>query len=144
MNSLEEWKEKLRAEGIRCTKQRVEILSVLVKHGKPLTAKEIYQQLEASEVNLRLSTIYRTLNKLEDNNLAKKLNIGNEESKFELIGAYHHHHLICRNCNQIIALDCPLQEYEKKLGTETGYKIQEHSIKFYGVCPDCQDGHRNI
>ena len=138
MNDLAEWKNKLRAENIRCTKQRMNILKVLVQQNKPLTAKQIHQQLEKAEINLRLSTIYRTLNLLEDKNFIKKLNINDQESKFELMVGVHHHHLVCVNCNEIVALDCPLQEYEDELSSETGYNIQDHSIKFYGLCPDCQ------
>ena len=65
MNDLAEWKKKLKDKGIRCTKQRVEILNILIKHSKPLTAKEIDKRLKETEVDLRLSTIYRTLNLLE-------------------------------------------------------------------------------
>lgn len=138
MEELAEWKGKLRAAGIRCTKQRVEILSILIKQSKPLTAKEIDKRLKEAEVNLRLSTIYRTLNLLEKEKFIKKLNMKDEESKFELV-TDHHHHLICRKCNEILALDCPLQEFETELAAETGYQIEEHSIKFYGLCPECQE-----
>ncbi|MGM0369863.1 MAG: Fur family transcriptional regulator [Bacillota bacterium] len=139
INNLEEWKEKLRTVGIRCTEQRLEILNILIEQTKPLTAKEIYNKLEVAKIKLRLSTIYRTLNKLEENNLVKKLDLNSEEGKFELIGEEHHHHLVCVACNEIIALDCPLEKFEIELSSETGYKIADHRIKFYGVCPDCQN-----
>ncbi|MBM7556512.1 Fur family transcriptional regulator [Halanaerobacter jeridensis] len=138
MDDLAEWKNKLKAEGIRCTKQRINILNILLEQSKPLTAKEIHQKLEDAEISLRLSTIYRTLNLFENKRFIKKLNINDQESKFELMGEVHHHHLVCVNCNQIVPLDCPLQEYEDELSSETGYQIQDHSIKFYGLCPDCQ------
>ena len=139
MNDLAEWKEKLKTEGIRCTKQRLDILKVLVQQKKPLTAKEIHHKLKDSKINLRLSTIYRTLNLLEEKEFIKKLNLADDESKFELLVGPHHHHLVCVNCNEIVALDCPLQEFEEELGAKTGYEIQDHSIKFYGLCPNCQN-----
>lgn len=139
MDNLAEWKDKLRAEGIRCTQQRVNILDLLLNQERPLTAKEIHQRLKEAEIELRLSTIYRTLNLLEENEFIKKLNITSKESKFELLTGPHHHHLICLNCNELVPLDCPLQEYEEKLSRETGYQVEDHSIKFYGVCPNCQN-----
>ncbi|MGM0501644.1 MAG: Fur family transcriptional regulator [Bacillota bacterium] len=137
MDNLAEWKEKLRVENIRCTTKRIEILRLLIEENKPLTAKEIYNALKEIGVELRLSTIYRTLNIFLEHDLAKKLNLNSEESKFELRGE-HHHHLVCVDCNQVVALDCPLQQFGEKLKSETGYKIKDHSIKFYGVCPQCQ------
>jgi Fe2+ or Zn2+ uptake regulation protein len=139
INNLEDWKNKLKTVGIRCTEQRLEVLNILIEQTKPLTAKEIYNKLETAKISLRLSTIYRTLNILEDNNLVKKLDLNSQESKFELIGEKHHHHLVCVACNEIIDLDCPLEKFETKLYSETGYKIADHRIKFYGVCPDCQN-----
>lgn len=144
MSDLAEWKNQLRAEGVRCTKQRIDILEVLLQQKKPLTAKEIHHKLKDSKIDLRLSTVYRTLNLLEEKEFIKKLNLADDESKFELLVGPHHHHLVCVNCNEIVPLDCPLKEYEGQLGAETGYKIQDHSIKFYGVCPDCQEKNSEV
>jgi len=34
-------------------------------------------------------------------------------------------------------LDCPLEGYEEELKEKTNYKIIDHSINIYGICPAC-------
>ncbi len=132
--------EELKDKGIRMTRQRRAIIDLLINTKKPMTANDIYTILSREDETLRLSTIYRNLNKFVDKKVVRKidLNIEKKENYFEFIQGEHHHHLICVKCNEIIPLDCPLQEYENEISKKTDYHILDHKIKMYGICPNCK------
>ena len=140
MNQKLDLEEELKDLGIRVTRQRLEILNLMADQNKPLTAAEIFDKLKKSNLKLRLSTVYRNLNKFVENNLVSKIEIkmDKKESYFELLQGNHHHHLICLKCGKIIPLKCPLKNYENKISDQTNYQIVEHRLKLYGLCPDCK------
>ncbi|GAB6098713.1 Fur family transcriptional regulator [Halanaerocella petrolearia] len=138
MDQLSTWKDKLRSKGIRCTKQRCAILEVLIDIKHPISAQDIFARLKEGRPKLRLSTVYRNLNYFVGENIVRKLKFDEHENKFELDEGNHHHHLVCLDCEEVVPLDCPLDKFDEELGTQTGYSILEHRMKFYGFCPECQ------
>ncbi|HLV09197.1 MAG TPA: Fur family transcriptional regulator [Halanaerobiales bacterium] len=140
MVDLANYKEKLIEKGIRCTEQRLAILKVLLEERKPLSVRDIFNDLKKKKQEIRLSTIYRNLNRFVNKGLVKKMELkpNKKEKYFELKDGNHHHHLICVNCGKIIPVDCPLKLFEKDLSSRTKYRILDHRIKLYGLCPKCQ------
>ena len=140
-NKIEIWKNKFRNKGIKCTRQRMAILEILLKSKYPLSAGEIHNQLKNNYSKLRLSTVYRNLNLFVDREIVRKisLNRDNRENKFELKNNnHHHHHLICLECGEIIPLSCPLKEFKEKIKSDTNYRLVDHNLKMYGICPECK------
>ncbi|AGB41569.1 Fe2+/Zn2+ uptake regulation protein [Halobacteroides halobius DSM 5150] len=138
MEQLLNWEERLKNKGIRCTKQRIAILKILITSDTPISAQEIFSQLDDSNSKVRLSTVYRNLNQFVAEGIVRKLNFADQKNKFELVDD-HHHHLVCLECDEVRPLECPLEQFDNQLSTKTGYKIIEHRIKFYGLCPKCQE-----
>ena len=129
---------KLQNSGLRVTEQRRFIYREFLLSSEPLSAGEVHKMLQKRGVKVRLSTIYRNLDKFLKKGLIRRLKYDSEEVHYEILENEHHHHLICVECEDIVPLDCPLSGYEKKLRKETNYKIVEHEIKVYGFCPDCR------
>ncbi|SFL94791.1 Fur family transcriptional regulator [Halanaerobium salsuginis] len=140
MNQSLNLEKKLKKLGIRVTSQRIKILELMAEQQRPLTAADIFARLKTDNPKLRLSTVYRNLNNFVAKNIVSKieLKLDKKESYFELLQGEHHHHLICLNCGQVVPLSCPLEDYESKISKETNYKIVEHRLKLYGLCPKCQ------
>ena len=126
--------------GLKKTKYRVNIIDILQKSRKLLSAQDIYEILINDKVKVNLSTVYRTLDKLTENNIINKIEIENEkQSLYEFNREDHHHFLICKNCNKIETIyHCPLHDYEKQIQEESGFQITGHKIEFYGYCKKCQ------
>ena len=140
MVDKQKWQELLKKKGLRITKQRLAILSLLEKSTRPLAAGKIFAALKKEFPDIRLSTVYRNLNEFEEKKMLRKFNLDFKKNKsyFELLTAReHHHHLICVSCEEIIPLGCPA-DYMSKLKEETGYDILEHKLKVYGICNKCQ------
>ncbi len=129
----------LENQGVRVTRQRRLILKELIDSLKPLSAAEIHRRLLKENSGIQLSTIYRNLKFFSSRGLIREFNLdrSRKEKFYEFIES-HHHHLICTSCGEIKCLGCPLEDYESELAERTGYQINDHNIKIYGLCPECQ------
>ncbi|HOG01144.1 MAG: Zinc-specific metallo-regulatory protein [Firmicutes bacterium ADurb.Bin248] len=141
-------KEKLDAgsalaqSGLRNTRPRAAVLSLLEASAAPLSAEQVYLALREKGVAANLSTVYRAIEALCEKGLAAKLSIpGDPRAFFEFSRAAHRHYLICLGCREIRSLErCPLAGYEKALEQETDYRISGHKLVVYGYCPACRGG----
>lgn len=130
-------KSELRELGIQHTRQRASILELLKSSKTPITINEIKEGLD---VDIDLSTIYRTLLLFEEKNLIKKTILQDPlENVYDYNRQIHKHHLICLKCKKIVNIDdCPLSDYEARVAKNTGFIIQNHQLELYGICPECQ------
>jgi len=131
---------KILGAGLKNTKYRVNIIELLSKTEELLSAQEIYKRLIKKHIRINLSTVYRTLDILVDNQILSKVTLDGEKQAFyEYNRDIHHHFLICRGCSKIIPVfDCPLHDYEEKLSKESGFIITGHRVEFYGYCEECK------
>jgi Fur family ferric uptake transcriptional regulator len=142
------WQEKIQGGGYRITAGREAILDVLSKSEGHLSAEEIYIKVHQQCPSIGLTSVYRTLELLADLGLVFKFDFGDRRARYELAegpkGAYHHHHLICTNCNRVIDyadfIDEEIEllnQTEKGLSQKYDFKITNHLIQFYGLCNTC-------
>lgn len=127
--------------GIKNTVQRQTIYSYLSNVSAPITAEHIYMALNQSESDaMNLSTVYRILDLFTKKGLVLKSNLTTDgKATYEMNHMEHRHHLVCVKCNSIVPIKgCPLEDYEKRLGESTHYKILEHHLEIMGICPECQ------
>lgn len=132
--------DKLKSNDLKNTKQRTAILNILEKNNQPVSAEDIYSSLKSQKLSVSLSTVYRTLETMAEKKLVTKLNMqDNSKALFEINHEIHKHYLICIGCKKIISImSCPLENYEEKLGKETGFLIEGHRLDIYGYCPECR------
>ena len=139
-NSYSSNRDLLKHFGIKYSRQRDEILSILRSYRRPLTAEKIYDESKQNVENLSLSTVYRILNTFVDKGLAIKTNLDVENrTLFELERHEHKHHLLCLGCSKMVQISsCPLKQYEKEIQEQMGYHITSHKLEIYGYCPECR------
>ena len=125
---------------IKSTKQRRLILSALQKQSIPETAENIYLAVKKEDDSISLSTIYRALEPFVNKGLVNKSDFSLSEKKmYEMNTKVHKHYLTCNICKKILTVKgCPLEEYEKQLSGQTGFKITEHHLNLSGICPECK------
>lgn len=131
----------LSENNLRKTKKRQAIIRILADSDIRLTAEEIFKACSASSP-LNLSTVYRTLTALTEKGIVIKTAEPDGRACFSLACTtedLHHHHLVCAKCRSSIDLgNCPMDEMNKKISSETGFVITGHSIELTGLCPKCQ------
>ncbi|MDK2800179.1 MAG: Fur family transcriptional regulator, ferric uptake regulator [Clostridiales bacterium] len=132
-------KKILTNQNYKMTKQRKAILQILSESDTCLSAEEIYLQAKKLNPSTCLTTVYRTIELLAENNLLNKVNFGDNKYRYEINSSLHHHHIICLGCKKMIEItECPVSRLEKNIKTQTQFKITGHRLELYGYCPDCQ------
>ncbi|MFA9399153.1 MAG: Fur family transcriptional regulator [Clostridiaceae bacterium] len=127
-------KNYLKENKIKITKARLSILEKLIKANNPLTAEEIYKELEGL---YDLSTIYRTLEMFEEKNIVIKLNLDDNKFCFKIKDTKHKHILRCSLCDREIEIDCPMIQVKEYIKSKTGFTMMEHEYIIDGVCEEC-------
>jgi Fur family transcriptional regulator, ferric uptake regulator len=137
---------RLLERGHKMTPQRWAIISIfLINKGRHLSADDVYGMLKETYPNNGIATVYRTLELLEEIAVLRKMDFGDGRARYEIADeeSHHHHHLVCTECGKITEFeDDLLDSLEQAIERKTGFKIRDHVAKFYGVCGDCQGGHR--
>ena len=136
-------KEELKQKGYKLTPQRRAIVDTIMgKEGEHLTAEEIYDEVKKSCPEIGLATVYRTILLLEELGIICKLDLNDGCSRYEMShrGEMHrHHHLVCNECKAVIEVqDDLLEELEGVIEGSYKFKILDHSVRFFGICKNCQ------
>lgn len=128
----------LKQKGLRLTQPRRVILDYIHDKGEHLTADEIIKHVHGKFPHVNKSTIYRTLELLENNECVFK-----SESKGRTVYHHaeegHHHHLLCRKCGKTI--DCEEDIFgpiEKSLQDEFGFHTKFKHVVMKGICKECR------
>ena len=141
-------KEDLKNKGYKLTPQRRAIVDTIVEsEGKHLTAEEIYDEVKKSCPEIGLATVYRTILLLEDIGILSRLHLNDGCSRYELVHSdetHRHHHLVCNECKAVFEVqDDLLDELEESIENKYGFKILDHSVKFFGICSECCKKHKS-
>jgi len=86
MSCEETFFKMLRERGFRLTPQREMVLSVMHQLDEFATAEEIFNQVSQMSSAVDISTVYRTLELLQDFKLAASVDTGDGQRRFELVG----------------------------------------------------------
>ena len=107
-----EFISKLRASGLRPTKQRLKICDVLFNREKTFhftindLARNISEQLNEK---ISLATVYNTVHAFKDKGYLKEISINSDKSYFDTNTSIHHH-FYDEDTNQLI--DCNQNDIE--------------------------------
>jgi len=124
---------------LRNTRQRSEILALLVEKPGPFSTQEIRSLI--GQKSCDPVTIYRVLENFERARIVRRCDFSDGIGRYELaVGNKHHHHLVCTGCRRVEDLDirdCPTQKLERSARAR-GYAEVDHSLEIFGLCPHCQ------
>jgi Fur family ferric uptake transcriptional regulator len=131
--------QKLRERGFRLTPQREVILSVLHEIEGLATVDEIYSRVQSHSASVDISTVYRTLDLLQEFGLVCAVDPGDGPLRYEFLGLHGPHlHLVCQSCGQVIGVDLQVaQEFCKRLHAEHGFQVALDHLSIPGLCADC-------
>ncbi|MBT8213356.1 MAG: transcriptional repressor [Acidimicrobiia bacterium] len=125
----------LRSQGMRITDARIQICEEIAeRHGEHLTATAISETVDANE-----STVYRTLEVLEQAGIVEHSHMGHGPAVYHLAEDSDHHHLVCERCGRAEAL--PAAAYEALVAgitAETGFVPTSRHFALTGLCSRCK------
>lgn len=132
----------LKSQGSKLTPQRMRIAETAFDTHHHFTAEDLYALVKKREPLVGRVTVYRTLEHLVQSGMVEELSIKKGVATYEHVAGHaHHDHLICTQCGKLSELRSKRLEAVKQEEAEAaGWVPQSHSLKVYGLCPDCKGG----
>jgi len=129
----------LSQEGYRVTQPRRAVIEAMCRARRSLDAHELLNRAKKLHADVGLATVYRTLDKLEEMGVVRKV---------QMDGSYHvvacedhslHYHLICEKCHSVTELAVEESGVNlEKLAKATGFKVKPSPIEVLGMCDECK------
>ena len=121
------------------TPQRLMIVSAIENSNDHISAEEIYSQVVDKYPNVNISTIYRTLELLEQLGLVTETDLGGGRVRYHPADKGHHHHLICQECGAVIDLDeSVLSPLKDALRRKYEFIADLRHLGIFGRCVKCR------
>lgn len=140
------------------TRARRAVLEAICAAGGQATPAQLLGLGRARQPGLGLVTVYRTLEILSGLGLVRKLHLDEGCSTYALSAAAmlhghgaahataaddathaHSHHVICQRCRRATEFaGCDMDLIVAAVETQTGYRVAEHWLEMFGLCPECQ------
>lgn len=131
----------LRDAGLKVTLPRLKILELLeTSETRHMTAEDVYKHLLDMGEEIGLATVYRVLTQFEAAGLVSRHNFDSGQSVFELDSGKHHDHMVCVKTGKVVEfVDPVIEQRQREIAKEHGWKMTDHSLVIYGVCPEAQE-----
>jgi Fur family ferric uptake transcriptional regulator len=139
---LADFKELLKKNGMKNTKQREVVIETLFNSNRHFTPEELYLLIKEKypTLNVGIATVYRTLNLLESSDMITSITFGTQGKKYEMGAKEHHDHMICSECGKIIEfVSEEIEELQQKIAKSHGFLLTEHIMQLHGICKECQE-----
>ena len=123
--------------GLKKTRQRMDVLKVLVNAKRPLTAEQIGYRLGKEAPNR--VTIYRTIETFAESGLVHRAYIHDRSRYYELgehcTDLQCHPHFTCTKCGSTRCMPGSTVGMVKGLGQ--GFVVHRQQVRIEGLCPRC-------
>jgi Fur family transcriptional regulator, ferric uptake regulator len=131
---------RLRARGLRWTPQRRVLLEVLAGIDGHVTGAELVERSRAADPTTTPSTVYRTLDVLEDLGLVRHSHGLAGRQEFHVDPPEDHGHLVCSACGQTWELDAAdVSAIVGRLRMDRGFEVAVDHLTIEGVCATCRE-----
>ncbi len=134
-----DWRTTLREKGYRLTPQRELILNAVDTLGHA-TPDEVLAEVRKQSDAVNVSTVYRTLEVLEELGLIRHAHISDRAPTYHSVRDHEHFHLVCRECHTVISVGPDvLQPLLDRLNADHGFTADVGHLTVFGTCQDCSE-----
>lgn len=128
----------LRDHGLHVTAQRLAVFAA-VAASPHITADQVLDEVRADIGAASRQTVYDTLNTLSDLGVLRRIQPARSPARFEARVGDNHHHLVCRQCDTTLDVDCAV-DYRPCLtpSDDHDFVIDEAELIYWGLCPACR------
>ena len=135
--AAEDWQAELRSRGYRLTPQRQLVLEAVGELGHA-TPEEIAGAVRRTAPAVNISTVYRTLELLEELGLVQHTHLGHGAPTYSVASDDEHVHLVCRDCGGVDEIDSSLlEDVVRRLSSERGFSVDVGHFSVFGRCRAC-------
>lgn len=131
--------QRLHARGYRVTPQR-NLVFVAVNDLGHATPEEILVRVQQEAPKVNLSTVYRTLEVLEEVGLVTHAHLGHGSPTYHSVDDDVHIHLVCRRCDGIDSISAAVaREFLDSLQRDRGFATDVGHMAIHGLCLSCRE-----
>jgi Fur family transcriptional regulator, ferric uptake regulator len=122
----------------RFTDQQRGLVAHIFARHKHFDTEELIDDLKRAGKRVSRATVYRTLAKLVDAGLLRRIEIGPRTVYDHDYGYPQHEHLVCGECGQMIEFQHPAIEAAlREVAAEHRFRADGHTLVVRGTCADC-------
>ena len=130
--------DRLRERGLRWTPQRRTVIEVLAESDGHVTAAELVERCRARDTTSIPSTVYRTLDILEQLGLVRHGHGADGREEFHVLPAGDHGHLHCATCSATWEIgEHGAKAVTQALWRTEGFEIDLGHVTLVGRCRAC-------
>ncbi len=135
--SADELAQALRSADLQVTAQRLAVYKA-VEDNPHSMADDICLVVRRDIGVISRQTVYDSLNVMAEHGILRKIQPAGSAARYEH-RVDNHHHLACRQCGNLIDIDCAVGEAPCITPQQDhGYQIDEAEVTYWGLCPSCQ------
>ncbi len=122
----------------RFTDQQRELLEHVFARHSHFDAEQLIENLKAAGKAVSRATIYRTLSKLVDAGLLRRIELGSRTVFDHDYGYPAHDHLVCEECGEMTEFQSEnLDAVLREIAGQHNFRTNGHSLVIRGVCTEC-------
>jgi Fur family ferric uptake transcriptional regulator len=131
-------RDRLRARGLRWTPQRRMLVEVLSAADGHVTGSEIVERCRIRDPATTPSTVYRTLDVLEDLGLVRHGHGPDGREEFHMLPEAEHGHLYCEGCGGTWNLNArEAAGFTRSLAQRRAFVVDLSHVTIVGRCATC-------
>src|SRR5262245_47824573 len=101
-------------------------------------ADGLVRAMEKAGLDVSRATVYRTLGKLVDAGLLRRLELGPRMYYEHDYGYPQHEHLVCQKCGKVIEFQNPtIETLIREVCQQNRFQTNGHTFIIRGTCSDC-------
>jgi Fur family transcriptional regulator, ferric uptake regulator len=128
----------LRERGGRLSQPRRQVLEALFVADGPVSAERLAQGLDGRTTPFELTSVYRSLEYLEELGLVRHVHLGHGPGLYALTGAHEREYLVCERCDRVTAVEAAsLDPIRAQIRDAFGYEARFSHFPIVGLCASC-------
>lgn len=125
--------------GYRMTEPRRDVVGLIAGQTGHFAAADLVDEARRRDLRVGRATIFRTLDALSEVGVVERIDLPTGEHAYLACEPAHHHHVVCSGCGRSSDVDdAGLRAVVRDIARRTGYRVDDHRLELFGLCPDCQ------
>ena len=126
--------------------KRDHILDVFLRQKAHLSADDLFELVRNEDPGIGRATVYRTLQRLVEAGIARKVDFGEGRSRYEPAHRHpRHFHLVCTNCHRSSEfLSSDVEVLMEEIAEARNFTPSQSVVQIFGVCEECRTGTKTV
>jgi len=135
---LEQARRALRDRGMRWTPQRRALIQAVLQSQGHVTTPELLARVRQSDPEVIPSTVYRTLDVLEEIGLVSHSHRSDGREEFHVLPSTSHGHLECEDCGRSWEINpAEARQVSRVFEQRRGFGVDVSHLTVAGRCAEC-------